>query len=56
MCIGFEARYSLEPYHFWQVYRNGSPLLLEIYWFRIKSITLSPCPYTINRVSELILF
>ena len=38
-CIGFEARYFVEPYRFWQVYRNGSPLLLEIYWFRIKSIT-----------------
>ena len=25
---------------FWQVYRNRSPLLLEIYWFRIKYITL----------------
>ena len=37
-CIGFEARYFVEPYRFWQVYRNRSPLLLEIYWFRIKSI------------------
>ena len=37
-CIGLEARYFVEPYRFWQVYRNRSPLLLEIYWFRIKSI------------------
>ena len=28
----------MEPYRFWQVYRNSNPLLLEIYWFRIKSI------------------
>ena len=40
MCIGLEARYSVEPYRFWQVYRNRSPLLLEIYWFRIKSILI----------------
>ena len=44
-CIGFEARFFVQPYRFWQVYRNGSPLLLEIYWFRIKSIII-PLKYS----------
>ena len=33
LVFGFEVRM------FWQVYRFWSPLLLESYWFRIKSIT-----------------
>ena len=38
LVFGFEVRM------FWQVYRFWSPLLLESYWFRIKSITKSNTP------------